>query len=81
MSNMTQQPQDIAISVQEAQGFVFTGEKQQNITVMPRDSSSLTWTLVAYASGQIPLPSVRVSSLRFSCHVVTQQAHVHVLPF
>jgi hypothetical protein len=81
MRNLTSKPQELLVAVQEAPSFVFSGSKQQAVTLMPKDSSSITWTLVAHASGQLPLPAVRVSSGRFSCHVVTQSAHVHVMPF
>lgn len=69
------------MSVQEAQSFVFAGNKHQVLTILPNDKQSLTWTLVAHGSGQLPLPAVRVASARFSCHVVTQSTHIHVMPF
>ncbi|WIA11906.1 hypothetical protein OEZ85_011990 [Tetradesmus obliquus] len=81
LRNLTSKPQELLVSVQEAPSFVFSGSKQQAVTLMPKDSSSLSWTLVAHVSGQLPLPAVRVSSVRFSSQVVTQSAHVHVMPF
>jgi hypothetical protein len=81
MRNLTSKPQELLVSLQDAPSFVFSGSKQQSVTLMPQDSSSISWTLVAHTSGQLPLPAVRVSSARFSCHVMTQSANVHVMPF
>ncbi len=69
------------MAVQETQAFMFTGDKQQNVTIMPRDTSSIVWVLVAHANGLLPLPAVRVAAMRFACATITQGLHIHVLPF
>lgn len=79
--NLTTQPQEVHVSVQEAQGFVFAGSKQQVVSVVPRTIHTITWTLVAHASGQLQLPAVRVTCSRLSCSTVTQGGAIHVMPY
>eukprot|EP00879_Flechtneria_rotunda_P002505 GHRR01002703.1.p1 GENE.GHRR01002703.1~~GHRR01002703.1.p1 ORF type:complete len:1063 (+),score=495.97 GHRR01002703.1:1057-4245(+) len=81
MHNLTTQPQEVLVSVQDAQGFVFSGNKQQTLTLLAKDTTSCSWTMVAHVSGQLPLPAVRVSSAKLSCQLVTQQSYIQVVPF
>eukprot|EP00775_Hariotina_reticulata_P005239 gene5239-5474_t len=81
LHNMTAQPQEVLLSVQEAQSVVYSGDKQQTVTCLPRDTHSITWTLVAHAPGQVPLPVIKVASVRFHAQAVTQNCSVQVLPF
>lgn len=69
------------MTVQEAQGFVFAGSKQQVAVVVPRTIHTITWTLVAHASGQLQLPAVRVACSKLGCATVTQGAVIHVMPY
>lgn len=78
---MTAQPQEVQLSVNEAPGFVFSGSKQQVLSVPPRGTHNIAWTLVAHASGQLQLPAVRVACSRLSCSTVTQGSHIHVMAF
>jgi hypothetical protein len=79
--NLTTQPQEVQVSVQEAQGFVFAGSKQQVVDVVPRTLHTITWTLVAHASGQLQLPAVRVTCSKLSCSTVTYPIAIHVMPY
>lgn len=79
--NPTTQPQEVQLTVQEAQGFVFAGSKQQVVNVVPRTTHNITWTLVAHASGQLQLPTVRVGCSKLSCSTVTQGGTIHVMPY
>lgn len=79
--NLTTQPQEVQVLVQDAQGFVFAGSKQQMINVVPRTIHNITWTLVAHASGQMQLPSVRVGCTKLGCTTVTQGGLIHVMPY
>lgn len=81
LHNLTSQPQEVQLSVQEAQGFVFAGSKQQVVNVLPRTTHDVSWTLVAHASGQLQLPVVRVTSSKLGCGVNTQGAPIHVMPY
>lgn len=69
------------MAVQEMQGFLFSGDKQRSLALGPRDSDSVSWTLVAHASGQLPLPAVHVSSARLACQLLTQSCSIQVMPF
>lgn len=79
--NPTTQPQEVQLTVQEAQGFVFAGSKQQVVNVVPRTTHNIAWTLVAHASGQLQLPTVRVSCSKLNCSTVTQGGAIHVMPY
>jgi hypothetical protein len=79
--NLSAQPQEVQVSVQEAQGFVFAGSKQQSVNVVPRTIHTITWTLVAHASGQLQLPAVRVTCTKLNCSTLTQGASIHVMPY
>jgi hypothetical protein len=79
--NLTTQPQEVAVSVQEAHGFVFAGSKQQVVAVVPRTIHTLTWTLVAQASGQLQLPAVRVSCSKLNCSTLTHGGSINVMPY
>lgn len=81
MNNFTPQPQEVQVAVQETQGFIFSGDKQQTMTLMPRDATKVQWLLVAHVSGQLPLPTVKVSAVRLNCSTVTQSSNIHVMPF
>lgn len=67
--------------MQETQGFVFAGSKQQVVNVVPRTIHNITWTLVAHASGQLQLPAVRVVCTKLNCSIVTQGGPIHVMPY
>jgi hypothetical protein len=78
---MTSQAQEVQLSVHEAQGFVFSGAKQQVLSLAARSTQNIAWTLVAHASGQLQLPAVRVSCPRLCCSAVTQGCDIHVMAF
>jgi hypothetical protein len=71
----------VALTVQDARGFVFSGDKAQTLALPPRGEARVAWQLVAHAAGELPLPSVRVAAPRAGAQVVTQSSLVHVLPF
>jgi len=79
--NLTTQPQEVQVFVQEAHGFVFAGSKQQMVNIVPRTLQTITWTLVAHASGQLQLPTVRVSCTKLGCSTTTQGGPIHVMPY
>lgn len=79
--NLTTQPQEVQVLVQEAHGFVFAGSKQQVVNIVPCTLQTITWTLVAHASGQLQLPTVRVSCTKLGCSTVTQGGPIHVMPY
>jgi len=81
LHNLTSQPQEVQVSVTEAHSVVYSGDKQQMVTCLPRDTHSITWTLVAHAPGQVPLPVVKVSSARFNAQTVTQNCSIKSCPF
>lgn len=71
----------MSLTVQEAPGFVFAGDKAQTLALPPRGEARAAWSLVAHASGELALPSVRVAAPRLGAAVVTQAPLVHVMPF
>lgn len=71
----------MSLSVQEAHGFVFSGDKAQSLPLAPRGEARATWHLVAHSAGELPLPAVRVAAPRLGAHVLTQSSLVHVMPF
>jgi hypothetical protein len=81
LSNATGAAADVSLVVQDAPGFVFSGDKAQTLLVPPRGESRVVWHLVAHATGELPLPSVRVSAPRLGASVLTQGAMVQVMPF
>lgn len=81
LHNMTATPQELQLSVQEAPGFVFSGSKQQALTLAPRSMHSVAWTLVAHAAGQLQLPAVHVWCARLCCSTVTQALPIHVMAY
>lgn len=81
LHNQSQQPHEVQLTLQEAPGFVYSGDRRTAITLAPRSSHTAAWTLVAHASGQLTLPCVHVSCARLCCSVLTHGATMHVMPF
>jgi len=81
LRNTTAQLQELLVVVAESQGFVYSGDKQQALSIAPRETSTVKWMLVAHATGLLPCPAVKVTASRLLCQVVTQSSYVSVLPF
>lgn len=81
IKNLSSAPQEVTLSVADAQGLLFQGQRQGSASVPPQDTSSISWSLVAHLQGHLQLPVVRVSAPRYGCSVVLQGGRVHVMPF
>eukprot|EP00951_Prasinocladus_malaysianus_P041783 scaffold497708_cov17-Prasinocladus_malaysianus.AAC.1 len=57
---------DIAVTVGDSSGFVFAGERQGTVSVLPGQVAWLRWTMVAYNAGLMTLPDVQLVSVRYS---------------
>jgi hypothetical protein len=69
------------VVLQDTQGFIFSGDKAQQLVLQPRETSSVSWALVAHMSGKLLLPSVQVTATRLNCTMVSQSSYVHVMAF
>jgi hypothetical protein len=82
LNNFSAAPQELSLTVQEASGFVFSGDKAQTLALPARGEGRVTWHLVAHGGGgELPLPSVRVAAPRLGASVATQSSLIHVMPF
>ena len=67
--------------LQDSQGFIFSGDKAQQLVLQPRENSSVTWALVPHMSGKLLLPTIQVTAKRLNCTMLTQSSYVHVMAF
>lgn len=69
--------QDVTVSVGDASGFVFSGERHGTVSVLPLQTAHVSWTMVAYNAGQLTLPDIQLTSVRYStCMRVTSSSQV-----
>ena len=63
--NRTALVQELAVTVSDAAGFVFAGERSSDIEVLPHSATELRHTVVAHATGWQPLPEVAITATRY----------------
>lgn len=61
--------QEVAITVGDTSGFVFAGERQATVSILPGQDVQVNWTMVAYNAGLLTLPDVQVASARYSARM------------
>ena len=81
LNNFAAAAQEVSLLVQDAQGFVFSGDKATTLTLPPRGEARAAWHCVAHAPGELALPCVHVSAPRLGASVTTQSGVIHVTPF
>ncbi|XP_054821868.1 uncharacterized protein LOC129320434 isoform X1 [Prosopis cineraria] len=64
--NQTQLLQEIKYSLGDAQNFVLSGSHNDTIFVVPKSEHILSYKLVPLASGNLQLPKISMSSVRYS---------------
>ena len=63
--NRTALVQELAVTVSDAAGFVFAGERSSDVEVLPHSVTELRHTVVAHATGWQPLPEVAITATRY----------------
>jgi hypothetical protein len=61
--------QEVSITVGDTSGFVFAGERQTSVSLLPGQEVRVAWTMVAYNAGLMALPDVQVASARYSARM------------
>jgi hypothetical protein len=61
--------QEVSITVGDTSGFVFAGERQTSVSLLPGQEVRVAWTMVAYTAGLMALPDVQVASARYSARM------------
>jgi len=81
MTNTTSVLQEVSITVGDTSGFVFAGERQTSVSLLPGQEVRVAWTMVAYTAGLMALPDVQVASARYSARMkMTSSNKVFVMP-
>ena len=65
IQNRTPLTQELAVTVSDAAGFVFAGERTSELEVLPHSAVELRHTVVAHAAGWQPLPEVAITAARY----------------
>lgn len=69
LHNSTTCVQEVALSVSDAPGLVFAGDRVTALSVLPLSTSTLLLTVVAHAPGWQALPHVAVTSRRYGARL------------
>eukprot|EP00898_Chlorokybus_atmophyticus_P002131 jgi/Chlat1/2919/Chrsp2S08904 len=80
LQNHTALLQEVAVTVVDAAGFVFVGERSCVVSVLPHETQVVSYRLVAVAAGMLLLPELRVSSLRYNARFQPSNHNRHMHP-
>mmetsp|Transcript_8771 Transcript_8771/g.25258 ORF Transcript_8771/g.25258 Transcript_8771/m.25258 type:complete len:1217 (+) Transcript_8771:327-3977(+) len=81
LENPTSVLQEVSVSIGDTGGFVFSGERSGTVSVLPRHSATVNWTMVAYSAGVLTLPDVHLHSARFSAKMrISSSRQMFVMP-
>ncbi|GMH39579.1 hypothetical protein BSKO_07477 [Bryopsis sp. KO-2023] len=80
LSNDTVYPEELEVLVHDAEGCLFTGERNTSVMVLPSERQKLSWEVVAFTAGVVRLPKVRVTSTRMKCWVEVEGSEMYVMP-
>jgi len=69
MTNPTSLLQEVSITVGDTSGFVFAGERQASVSILPGQDVQVNWTMVAYSAGLMALPDVQLASARYAARL------------
>ncbi len=74
VQNRTPLTQDLAVSVTDAGGFVFAGDRSSSLTVLPHSTAEVRHTFVAHVAGWQPVPEVAVTLKRHAARLAPAPA-------
>ena len=78
--NRTSLAHEFRIVVGDAGSLLYTGCRISRVVVLPHRDHSLQLLLISTAAGIFKLPTISVSSTRFTAQMETQTVFIHVLP-
>lgn len=80
ISNETTLPEEFEISVTEAPGCLFGGDRSNQVIIAPNEHKRIRWECVAHASGNMRLPRITITSPRLKVFVEMDGIEIFVEP-
>jgi len=75
LGNKTLLPQDLEIVIESSEGFMFSGQKQMSLRLLPQDHQELVYNLFPLIAGNVNLPRLNVSMVRYPGSAITETIH------
>lgn len=68
------------MALSDDRGFLISGDRQQTLSLGPRDKGLATWQLVAAAPGHHAAPGIRVNVPKIGCSAITNNVNIYISP-
>ncbi|ESO05264.1 hypothetical protein HELRODRAFT_99127 [Helobdella robusta] len=65
IKNVSSVVQELQVSMEACDGFMFSGHKQVNLRVLPNSETRLRYNLVPVVPGNVMLPKLKIINIRF----------------
>ena len=80
LDNLSNLVQEYRVTVGDAGALLYAGDRSSRVTVLPRRRFTVKLVLLSTAAGTFRVPTIGVSTTRFTSHMETAPGTIHVLP-